>query len=212
MRTLVLLFYPIMFLQIAQFLALPTQTLSYLFRAVPSCFEALGVQGKKRGELAKEIIFFNVELYCLLIHSSKRLESGRLYKHKAPRQRWPCGHPHPFRGMTDKGALTESLIPLSVFAPCPRHYIKGLGSANDSFSLSGDCKPGNGRMNQRPEPWLQRPWLSLAGHSIGELMRTERPDNAQASAKRMVRTSSVLPAPCCRAMSEAHANRTWLLQ
>ncbi len=33
-----------------------------------------------------------------------------------------------------------------------------------------------------------------------------------ASAKRTLRTSSVLPAPCCRAMSGARANRTWLLQ
>ena len=29
---------------------------------------------------------------------------------------------------------------------------------------------------------------------------SERPDNARASAKRMLRTSSELPAPCCRAM------------
>ena len=84
MRTLVLFVYPIMFLQIAQFLALPTQALGYLFGAIPSFSEALGVQGKKRRERAKEVIFFNVELYCLFIHRSKRLEIRSFTNTKLP--------------------------------------------------------------------------------------------------------------------------------
>ena len=58
-----------MLLQIAQFLALPTQALGYLFRAEPSCFEALGIQGKNRGERDKVVVYLNMKLDALLIHS-----------------------------------------------------------------------------------------------------------------------------------------------
>jgi len=54
----------------------------------------------------------------------------------------------------------------------------------------------------------------LAGEDLLNHLPTssERPDNARASAKRTLRTSSVLPPPYCRAMSGARASRTWLLQ
>ncbi len=37
-------------------------------------------------------------------------------------------HPHPFRGMTDQGALMESFLPWSDFLPYPTDVMQGLGN------------------------------------------------------------------------------------